>query len=143
VGDCCCPAACAEVLTVDAYLAAVGRVSNTDQLGLAALGVQLDPHGCARVRGPSMETDAPGVFAAGDVVGRPYLASTGVAQAAAAVAGMFKAAEEGATAGASQAAAVAPQAASPWQVGPFCVGALCARPSLRTAVFVAFKQNKK
>ena len=36
-----------------------------------------------------MQTDVAGIYAAGDVVGRPYLASTGVAQAAAAVDHMF------------------------------------------------------
>jgi len=79
-----------QVLTVDAYLAAVGRVSNTDHLGLEGLGVELDPHGCATVRGASMQTHADGIYAAGDVVGRPYLASTGVAQAAAAIEYMFQ-----------------------------------------------------
>jgi len=82
------------VLTVDAYLAAVGRVPNTDHLGLEDLGVELDPHGCATVQGGSMQTHAKGVYAAGDVVGRPYLASTGVAQAAAAVEHMFQQEEE-------------------------------------------------
>lgn len=37
-----------------------------------------------------MQTHANGIYAAGDVVGRPYLASTGVAQAAAAIEYMFQ-----------------------------------------------------
>jgi len=79
-----------KILQVDAYLAAVGRVSNTEGLGLDKAGVELDEYGCAVVNGPTMETSASGVYAAGDVVGRPYLASTGVAQGAAAVAHMFR-----------------------------------------------------
>lgn len=77
-----------KVLEVDAYLAAVGRKPNTLGLGLQELGVELDDFGCIVV-GPGMETAVPGVYAAGDVVGRPYLASTGVAQGAAAVDSML------------------------------------------------------
>ena len=35
---------------MDAYLAAVGRTSNSDGLGLDSIGVQLDEFGCVKVR---------------------------------------------------------------------------------------------
>jgi hypothetical protein len=84
-----------KVLSVDCYLAAVGRVSNTQGLGLETLGLNqesmssesvsspeqknlVDEFGGLKVvNGCSMETCVKGVYAAGDVVGRPYLASTG------------------------------------------------------------------
>jgi len=82
-----------KVLSVDCYLAAVGRVSNTQGLGLESLGLNQEPEpdsepdseqklvdefgGLKVVNGFTMETRVKGVYAAGDVVGRPYLASTG------------------------------------------------------------------
>jgi len=88
-----------KVLEVDCYLAAVGRVSNTAGLGLdeRVLGPDqelkelVDAYGGIKVaNGYAMETCVKRVYAAGDVVGRPYLASTGVAQGAAAVSHMFE-----------------------------------------------------
>jgi NAD(P) transhydrogenase len=78
----------------DAYLAAVGRKPNTNALNLGSAGIQMDAYGGVLVDS-SLCTTAPAgnVFAAGDVVGRPFLASTGVAQAKAAINAMF--AEDG------------------------------------------------
>jgi pyruvate/2-oxoglutarate dehydrogenase complex dihydrolipoamide dehydrogenase (E3) component len=51
-------------------LAATGRIPNTDDLGLAAAGIETDPAGFIRVNG-RLETTAPGVWAMGDVKGGP------------------------------------------------------------------------
>ena len=72
----------------DAYLAAVGRKPNTEGLNLKAAGIAVDEYGGVLVDS-SLQTTADNVYAAGDVVGRPFLASTGVAQAKATVNFMF------------------------------------------------------
>jgi pyruvate/2-oxoglutarate dehydrogenase complex dihydrolipoamide dehydrogenase (E3) component len=51
-------------------LVAVGRVPNTDGLGLDAAGIRTDERGFIRVN-ERLETDAPGVWALGDVKGGP------------------------------------------------------------------------
>ena len=51
-------------------LVATGRIPNTDDLGLAAAGVETDPAGFIRVNG-RLETTAPGIWAMGDVKGGP------------------------------------------------------------------------
>jgi pyruvate/2-oxoglutarate dehydrogenase complex dihydrolipoamide dehydrogenase (E3) component len=51
-------------------LVATGRIPNTDDLGLAAAGIETDSHGFIRVNG-RLETTAPGVWAMGDVKGGP------------------------------------------------------------------------
>lgn len=72
----------------DSYLAAVGRKPNTSTLNLMAAKVKLDEYG-GIVVDSKLCTTAPNIYAAGDVVGRPFLASTGVAQAKAAINAMF------------------------------------------------------
>ena len=59
-----------EIAQVDAALAviAVGWVANTDDLDLAAAGVETDPRGYITVDS-QLRTTAPGVYAAGDVTG--------------------------------------------------------------------------
>lgn len=75
-----------DEIKCDAYLAAVGRQPNTKTLHLEKAGIDIDEYGgilvdnCMRTTSPSGT-----VFAAGDVLGRPFLASTGVAQGVAAV----------------------------------------------------------
>lgn len=49
-------------------LVATGRGPNTRNMGLEANGVELDPQGYIKV-GPTLETAAGGVYAAGDVIG--------------------------------------------------------------------------
>jgi NAD(P) transhydrogenase len=71
------------VLTTDAILAAVGRVVNTDGLGLADVGVDVDERGRIMVD-ERFETTAPGIYAAGDVVS-PTLASISMEQGCVAV----------------------------------------------------------
>ncbi len=51
-------------------LAAVGRVPNTDDLGLKNAGVETDKHGYVRVNF-KLETNVPGIWAIGDVKGPP------------------------------------------------------------------------
>mmetsp|Transcript_9507 Transcript_9507/g.31050 ORF Transcript_9507/g.31050 Transcript_9507/m.31050 type:complete len:620 (+) Transcript_9507:27-1886(+) len=78
-----------RTLKVDAYLAAVGRRPNTASLNLEKIGCTLDEFGNVVVDS-NLRTTCPRVFAAGDVVGRPFLASTGVAQGLRAVEGAAK-----------------------------------------------------
>ena len=75
----------------DAYLAAVGRKPNTKNLNLDAVGVEIDEYGGVLVN-ENLCTTAPNgnIYAAGDVLGRPFLASTGAAQGQAAVVSMFQ-----------------------------------------------------
>ncbi|MDT8341475.1 MAG: mercuric reductase [Longimicrobiales bacterium] len=58
-----------EVVGSD-LLVAVGRVPNSDDLGLAAAGVEVDARGFIRVN-DALETTAEGVWALGDVNGGP------------------------------------------------------------------------
>lgn len=75
----------------DSYLAAVGRKPNTQGLNLFSAGIEIDEYGGILVD-PFLRTTAKAgnVYAAGDVVGRPFLASTGTAQAKAAITAMFE-----------------------------------------------------
>jgi dihydrolipoamide dehydrogenase len=57
----------------DRVLLAVGRVPNTDNLGLETVGIQVDNKGRIPV-GDHFETSAPGVYAIGDVIRGPMLA---------------------------------------------------------------------
>ena len=52
------------------FLAAVGRVPNTNDLGLEKAGIATDERGYVRVN-PRLETNVPGVWAIGDVKGGP------------------------------------------------------------------------
>jgi dihydrolipoamide dehydrogenase len=65
-------------------LLAVGRIANTDGLGLSAAGVALDPRGRV-VIDPHFQTNVPGVFAVGDVVAGPMLAHKAEEEAVACV----------------------------------------------------------
>jgi NAD(P) transhydrogenase len=60
-------------------LVAAGRTGNVDGLGLEAIGVKVDERKRVIVD-KSFRTTAPSVFAAGDVIGFPALASTGMEQ---------------------------------------------------------------
>jgi pyruvate/2-oxoglutarate dehydrogenase complex dihydrolipoamide dehydrogenase (E3) component len=72
-----------SLLKCDAYLAAVGRRSNIDDLNLTAAGIKADSYGGLVVDSKLCTTASGGnIYGAGDVIGRPFLASTGVAQAA-------------------------------------------------------------
>jgi dihydrolipoamide dehydrogenase len=63
----------AETLETDVVLVAVGRVPNTEGLGLAEAGIKTDDRGRVTVD-RRYETSVPGVFAIGDVISGPMLA---------------------------------------------------------------------
>jgi NAD(P) transhydrogenase len=63
----------------DALLYAVGRQANGDQLRLEAAGLKPDARGKLVVNS-CFQTDAPHIYAAGDVIGFPALASTSMEQ---------------------------------------------------------------
>lgn len=71
-------------IEVDKALVAVGRIPNSDGLGLKELGVELDSG--AVVVDESMRTSVEGVFAIGDLTGGPQLAHIAAYQAGVAVA---------------------------------------------------------
>jgi NAD(P) transhydrogenase len=73
-----------EALEADQVLVASGRSANTAGLGLEALGVQVGPRGQVEV-GPTYQTAVPHIYAVGDVIGFPALASTSMEQARVAV----------------------------------------------------------
>ncbi len=58
-----------ETLTAERLLVATGRVPNTEELGLAGLGIATDERGFIAVD-RHLRTSRPGVYAAGDVTGR-------------------------------------------------------------------------
>src|SRR3990170_4782615 len=62
-----------ETLDCDVVLVAVGRVPNTQGLGLAELGVKIDNRGRVIVDG-KFATSVPSVYAIGDVIAGPMLA---------------------------------------------------------------------
>ncbi|GHG97632.1 Si-specific NAD(P)(+) transhydrogenase [Comamonas sp. JC664] len=72
------------VLETDQVLVASGRTANTAGLGLEALGVKVGPRGQVEV-GPTFQTAVPHIYAVGDVIGFPALASTSMDQARIAV----------------------------------------------------------
>ena len=61
-----------ESLTTDALLIATGRVPNTDVLDVAKTGVEVDERGFVKTN-EYMETNVPGIWALGDIVGRYLL----------------------------------------------------------------------
>jgi NAD(P) transhydrogenase len=69
-----------ETVTADAVLISAGRVSNTAALHLEAAGILRGEHGLVEVD-ENFRTSAPNVYAAGDVIGFPGLASTSMEQA--------------------------------------------------------------
>jgi dihydrolipoamide dehydrogenase len=62
-----------DSIKCDRVLLAVGRVPNTDELGLASVGIELDPRGRVPID-DSFRTYVPGFYAIGDVVRGPMLA---------------------------------------------------------------------
>jgi NAD(P) transhydrogenase len=69
-----------ERLECDIALFAAGRQSNIEGLGLEALGVALGARGLIGVN-EHYQTNIPNLYAAGDVIGFPALASTSMEQA--------------------------------------------------------------
>lgn len=67
-------------LAVNDVLVAAGRQSNTADLNLAAAGLTPGKRGLLQVNA-QCRTEVPHIFAAGDVIGAPALAATGMEQA--------------------------------------------------------------
>ncbi len=73
-----------EDISADMVLVSIGRTFNTDNLGLEKIGVELGQRGDILVNA-KMETNVPGVYAAGDVVGGLMLAHVASAEGIVAV----------------------------------------------------------
>ena len=71
-------------LVCDDVLVCSGRTSNTRDLNLASAGVATGPRGLIEVDS-NYRTTTPHIYAAGDVIGAPALAATGMEQARAAI----------------------------------------------------------
>ena len=69
-----------EALDCEIALFAAGRQSNVQGLGLEALGVKMGQRGLIEVN-EAYQTSVPNIYAAGDVIGFPALASTSMEQA--------------------------------------------------------------
>lgn len=61
-------------------LFAAGRMGNTDSLNLKAVGLETDHRGRISVERKTYQTAVPHVYATGDVIGHPSLASTSLQQ---------------------------------------------------------------
>lgn len=72
----------------DVVLFSAGRIGNTADLGLDQVGVKCNKRGYIEVD-EDYRTDVPSIFAAGDVIGFPALASTAMEQARVAVCKAF------------------------------------------------------
>jgi NAD(P) transhydrogenase len=68
-----------KTLTANALLYAVGRQPNTDRLNIEAAGLTLQDRGRIQVN-EQYQTAVPHIYAAGDVIGAPALASTSMEQ---------------------------------------------------------------
>ena len=64
----------------DMLLFAAGRMGATDKLGLEVVGLKTDHRGRLEVDLKSYQTKVPHIYAAGDVIGHPSLASTSLQQ---------------------------------------------------------------
>ncbi|MBY3049021.1 Si-specific NAD(P)(+) transhydrogenase [Rhizobium laguerreae] len=67
-------------LTTDIVLFAAGRMGATDALNLQAIGLEADSRGRLKVNPETFQTSVANIYAAGDVVGFPSLASTSMEQ---------------------------------------------------------------
>ncbi|HXZ30127.1 MAG TPA: Si-specific NAD(P)(+) transhydrogenase [Dehalococcoidia bacterium] len=76
-----------KVIKTDTVITATGRTSNTGALNLEAAGITPGEHGLLAVNEnyqvvhPETRKPVPGIYAAGDVIGAPALASTSMEQA--------------------------------------------------------------
>ena len=68
-----------ETISVDKVLVASGRLANVDMLNLDAADIELSSRGFIAVD-ENFATSAPGIYAAGDVIGPPALASVSMEQ---------------------------------------------------------------
>jgi NAD(P) transhydrogenase len=77
-----------KTIRADCLMYCVGRQGNTESLGLDAVGLQADSRGRLKVS-EVQQTDVPSIYAGGDVVGFPALASTSMEQGRIAACHMF------------------------------------------------------
>jgi NAD(P) transhydrogenase len=77
-----------EAIQADVALMCIGRTSNVDGLRLEHVGVQLGDRSCIVVD-EHYRTTVDNIYAAGDVIGPPALASTSTEQGATAISHMF------------------------------------------------------
>jgi NAD(P) transhydrogenase len=68
-----------KTIAADAVMYSAGRVGATDGLGLEAVGISVDPRGRIPVDA-HYRTSVPHIYAVGDVIGFPALASTSMEQ---------------------------------------------------------------
>ena len=83
-----CTLSSGETLVVETVMVAAGRQGNTDGLGLPSIGVEVDARGNVKVD-EDFRTAVPSIYAAGDVVGFPALASVSMEQGRVAVCHAF------------------------------------------------------
>ena len=76
-----------ETLKVDSLLLAIGVVSNTQDLLSPKVNLEMD-RGYIKVN-ENYESSVPGIYAAGDIIGAPWLAHVATYEAVQAVQGMF------------------------------------------------------
>jgi NAD(P) transhydrogenase len=69
-----------RVVTTEMLLFAAGRVGAVDNLNLGAANITVDNRGRIPVDPKTMQTSVPHIYAAGDVIGFPSLASTSMEQ---------------------------------------------------------------
>lgn len=88
--DDCVKVQCADgdELEADVLLWAAGRSSNTQNIGLEEIGVELGNRGLVMVN-EYYQTNVPSIYAGGDVIGFPALASTSMEQGRIAACHMF------------------------------------------------------
>lgn len=77
-----------EILRVDMFLFAAGRNGNTDELNLNNVGIEVTKRHTLAVNA-QYQTTTPNIYAVGDVIGFPALASTSMDQGRVAVAHIF------------------------------------------------------
>ncbi|MEM7223874.1 MAG: Si-specific NAD(P)(+) transhydrogenase [Pseudomonadota bacterium] len=69
-----------RIVRADAVLFAAGRTGATKSLNLDACGLETDSRGRLKVDPTTFQTEVPHIYAAGDVIGFPSLASTSMEQ---------------------------------------------------------------
>jgi NAD(P) transhydrogenase len=77
-----------KIVRGQALLYTIGRQANSDQLNIEVTGIQPDPRGKLSVN-ENFQTAVPHIYAAGDVIGFPALASTSMEQGRLASSHMF------------------------------------------------------
>lgn len=69
-----------RIVRSEMLLYAAGRSGNVGSLGLDAIGIEADRRGRIKVDPTTFQTDVPHIYACGDVIGFPSLASTSMEQ---------------------------------------------------------------